>query len=297
MTTFDEFREHMPYDLAGVTPPDTFADLPPAENPLNLFPDARSAVVLGKRIERGHFRTIEEGTGWVTPNRWLTDLDHAVRWIEAQGFECVPFLPLNAPRMPRRPVRAGRCAPQAIRPSLELAAVAAGLGVIGYHGMFMSARYGIRQQLGLLVTDMAIEPGPGPSDARICDGGECLACVKECPLQAISAEAAVTLERGGRRMRIGRINAPACHVCPNGTAGDTPFFTGAEELELNVGAHNRIRGDTVSRFSGGGLPNRLAAACGRACIAHFEATHETEYRTPFRHREPWGFRPDRRKEA
>ena len=295
MMTYEALRDRAPYDLVGVAPPDAFDDLPADENPLNLFSAARSVVVMGKRIERGHFRNMEEGSFERGPARWLTDLDDAVRMIEAEGFECVPYLPLDAPNMPDGPVREGQCAPQAIRPSVEFAAVAAELGVIGYHGMFMSARYGIRQQLGLLVTEMEIQPGPGPSTERICDGEDCLACVKECPLQAISAEEAITLECGDRGMRIGSINARACHACPNGVLADTNYLAGPAGPGLEAERQGRNDG-TVRRFSGGGLPNRLAAACGRACIAHFEATHQTEYRTPFRRRKPWGFRPDQERE-
>jgi len=60
-----------------------------------------------------------------------------VRYIESQGYECVPYAPLDALRMPRRPVRAGLCAPNAVRLSLEFAAMSAGLGEIGYQGIIL----------------------------------------------------------------------------------------------------------------------------------------------------------------
>ena len=75
---------------------------------------------------------------------------------------------------------------------MEYAAAAAGLGEIGYHGMFMTREFGIRQALGLLVTDMEIEPSRSASPADICD--DCMACVKECPLGAISAEETAAVE-------------------------------------------------------------------------------------------------------
>ena len=293
---FKEFREHVKEDLVGVPPVAAFDGLPPEEHPFSLFPDARTVVVVGRRLARGAFRPMEEGSLWVTPGRWLTQFDDLVRWIERQGWECVPYNPSDViENIPGHPVRAGACAPQGIRLSLEHAAVAAGLGEIGYHGMFMSRAYGIRQALGLLVTDMPVEPGPGDDgQGPVCD--RCMACVKACPLGAISATDASTLACAGRSVDIGAINGQACRACPNGTAGDSRFFAGADELHFEI-RNNRIVGDRQSVFARGSLPNRLAAACGRACIAHYEAAHDTGgYRIPFRIREPWGFRPDEHKE-
>lgn len=289
MTSFEEFRRHAGYDLVGVPPMSSFEGLPPNEHPRSIFPDGKSVIVLGSRIRRGEFRSMEEGSLWNTPSRWLTDFDGVVRYIENQGHECVPYAPVDAPNMPKRPVYEGLCAPNGVRLSIEYAAVAAGLGEIGWHGMFMTERFGIRQVLGLLVTDMEIEPSAMPGTDGICDG--CLECARQCPLQAISTEDATELRSGGRTMKIGGINANACRCCPNGVSGDSKYFAGAEELHFEI-QNNQAKGDVKSRFAGGGLPNRLAAACGRACIAHFEATHDTGYRIPFRVREPWGFRPD-----
>jgi ferredoxin len=266
----------------------SFDGLPPQEHPRSIFPDGQSVVVLGSHIRRGDFRSMEEGSLWRTPTRWLTSFDGVVRYIESHGRECVPYAPLDAPNMPKRPVRPGQCKPNGMRLSIEYAAVAAGLGEIGYHGMFMSEKYGTRQMLGLLVTDMEIEPGPG-GGGGVCDG--CMECVKACPLNAISADSSQQITCNGKTMTVGTINANACRSCPNGVSGDSKYFAGAEELHFEI-ENNQVKGDTRSKAIGGSLPNRLAAPCGRACIAHFEATHDTGYKIPFRVREPWGFRPD-----
>ena len=289
MIAFDEFQKHVPYDLVGVPPMSSFDGLPPNEHPLSIFPDGKSVVVLGAQIKRGKFRSMEEGSLWSTPGRWLTDFDDVVRYIESQGYECVPYAPLDAPRMPTQAVYDGRCPPNSVRLSIEYAAVAAGLGEIGYHGIFMSAAFGIRQSLGLLVTDMEIEATPMSDHAPICD--TCMACVTSCPLHAILMDTTLTLQCNGKTMTHGAINANACRACPNGVAGDSKYFAGADELHFEI-ENNQIKGDRQNKFAGGVLPNRLSAACARACIAHFEATHDTGYKIPFRTREPWGFRPD-----
>lgn len=288
MMPFEEFRKRVGYDLVGVPPMSSFDGLPPNEHPLSIFPDGKSVVVLGSRIRRGEFRSMEEGSLWKTPGRWLTGFEGVIRMIEGEGYECVPYAPLDAPRMPRIPVREGQCAPNRVRLSVDYAAVAAGLGEIGYHGMVMTPQFGIRQMLGLLVTDMEIEPSVGQPPS-VCD--HCMACVAACPLQAISKSESMDLSCHGRTMKLGAINSLACQSCPNGVSGDSKYFAGAEELHFDI-VNNQVKGDAKSSFARGGLPNRLAAACGRACIAHFEATHDTGYKIPFRSREPWGFRPD-----
>lgn len=293
MIRFDDFRQHAEHDLVGVTPMSCFDHLPPSQHPQRIFPDTCSVVVLGSRIRRGQFRSMEEGSLWKTPARWLTQFDGVVRFIETQGYECVPYAPVNTPRMPRRAVREGLYPPNQVRVAIDYAAAAAGLGEIGMHGLFMSPEFGVRQSLGLLVTDMPIEPGPGATPA-VCD--HCMACVRACPLNAISTEDPVDMPANGRTMTVGRINAAACRACPNGTSGDSAFFAGAEELHVDI-ENNQIKGDVQRRYAATGLPNRLAAPCSRACIAHFEDTHNTGYTLPFRIREPWGFRPDERKES
>lgn len=292
---FQQFCEQIQEDLVGVAPIEAFDGLPPDEHPRSLFPDARSVVVIGRRIPRSNFRAMEEGTQWGVPRRWITDFDRVIRWIERQGWECVPYNPVDAnENMPTRPLRPGACRPQGVRLSVEHAALTAGLGQIGYHGMFMSRAYGIRQALGLLVTDMPLEPGPGDDGlGSICDN--CHACVNACPLAAISATESSLLPTSAGELRLGAINGEACRNCPNGAVGDSSFFAGAEELHFDI-RNNRIVGDRSAVFAGGKLPNRLAAACGRACIAHFEAVHDTGFKLPFRIREPWGYRPDEHKE-
>ncbi len=293
--TFQQFRGSVEYDLVGVPPPDAFDGLPAAEHPFSLFPDARSVIIVGNRIRRGAFRSMEEGSLWSTPGRWITHFDTIVRWIEKQGHECVPYNPAHViENIPRHPVRSGGCQPHGIRLSLEHAAVTAGLGEIGYQGLFMTRAYGIRQTLGLLVTDLLIEPGPGDDGAGpVCD--RCLACVKACPLQALSETVASSFTCQGRTTRVGAINGQACRACPNGAVGDSQYFAGAEELHFEI-TNNQVKNDRQAQFARGNLPNRLSAACGRACIAHFEAKYETGYHVPFRSRDPWGYRPDQHKE-
>ena len=187
--------------------------------------------------------------------------------------------------MPRRPVRDDLCKPNVLQVAPEYAAVCAGLGDIGYHGMFMTKNFGIRQALGILVTEMEIEPGP-LGKPEVCD--HCMECVNACPLGAISRDKTHEVRCNDTIRSFGVVNALACESCPNGIANDDESFAGVETLSL-TGT------DDTAAEQAGRLPCRLSAACGRACIAHVEKTHITGYHIPFRAREPWGIRPDKKR--
>lgn len=69
----------------------------------------------------------------------------------------------------------------------------------------------------------------------------------------------------GQSVGIGTFNENACKFCVNGAYPDTSCAEAP--------------------------PNRLGAACTRACIACLEDSGKvkTSFKSPFRRREPWGF--------
>jgi epoxyqueuosine reductase len=274
--------------LAGIAPMERFDGLPASEHPRGIFPEARSVIVIGQEIPRGHFRGVEEGMLWTQPNkRILSKYTYEVaRFVEADGWEAVPVVPHSATRWPGgRPVAPGRPAPNVL-PSLEFAAVAAGLGEIGFCRIFLTPQLGPRQSLGMLLTDAELEPDPVYGGA-LCGRRDCLECLAGCPLGAISADRTESVEILGTRKDYAVINYAACRVCPNGAFPDKSFLAGTEENIVAI-SHNqpRTKADAGAR---GGIPNRLAAACNRACIAHLEAAGllTRRYNQPFRKRAPW----------
>ena len=70
---------------------------------------------------------------------------------------------------------------------------------------------------------------------------------------------------GEQTFAVGTFRAEACRLCVNGAFPDTSCASAP--------------------------PNRLAAACTRACLACLEdgGMVPTGYKAPFRRREPWGF--------
>jgi len=257
-------------DLVGIADPKLLADEPASARPQSIFPEVAAVIVIGRRITRGTLRGIEEGTNWNTyecfGRRWLEDqfVAHTafelVSFAEDLGHEAVPLFGYPAELAPAGvAVAEGRPAPNVIV-DVRVAAVAAGLGEIGRLGELITPEFGPLQKLSLILTDAPLVPDR-PRSFGFCDG--CSACAEACPLDAVSTEALSDSNRGGASWQEFGIDAARCSACRNGAVG--------------------------GRFVGSSRPDRIPAACGRACLASLEERGllERHFRNAFRVREPW----------
>lgn len=191
-------------NLFGVANIERFEGAPPRMHPASILPEARSVIVVGKRIMRGGWRGIEEGTYW--PNYTYFDYhgllnsffiqaplyDLACK-IEDHGWEAVPYysgVPESQPDA--EPVRPGAVAPN-VHLAIRIAGVAAGLGEIGWSKVFLTKKYGPRQRLHAIITDMPLEPDPLIEPGTICD--RCMHCVTGCP-------GAIPHQKGGKSIKV-----------------------------------------------------------------------------------------------
>ncbi len=256
-------------DLVGIAGPDRFDGVPPNQDPRELFPEARSLIVIGRAIPRGALRGQEEGTNWSMYNDFagvglceyfVPSLTyHATRVLEDLGWEAVPVYPHPPGTQPQGvPVAEGRVAPNVV-PDVRYAAVAAGLGEIGRCGLLLTPRYGPLQRFNMLVTDAALEPDP-LFEGSVCD--QCGECLRQCPHGALSEEPR-EIEIAGKRMLVSDLDVARCRSCGSGERSNV--------------------------YDPEGEPDRIPAACGRACLAHLHERGlvEMQYRMPFRVREPW----------
>ncbi|NLS77500.1 MAG: hypothetical protein GXY76_09605 [Chloroflexi bacterium] len=257
-------------DLVGIASIERFEGVAPEHHPLSIMPEARSVVVIGRRITRGTLRGVEEGTqmshygmygyDWLDNRFVALTTFRTAEFIEDHRWEAVPLAPLPA-QIPASgiPVRAGLPAPN-VMIDLEDAAVRAGLGEIGYCGLFLSPRYGPRQRFQAILTDAQLDPDPILTEA-ICT--RCLAPDKLCPLGAIQADQESTLDVCGKKMVVAHIDYGLCRTCKNGARPNA--------------YHNAAP------------PDRLAALCTRTCISQLEKAGRLEnaFENPFRKRAPW----------
>lgn len=258
-----DFAKNEDFDLIGFASRDRFKDVPEDKNPFTIAPDAKTVIVVGKRITRGTLRGIEEGTNFEDYTRFgMKELEHDYvsesvfnlsRFIERFGKEAVPIFTTNATA-----TTYGNSNDQVV-PDINYAATACGLGVVGLNGLFLTERFGPRQKFQMIVTDAEFESDPLVT-RKLCD--ECGVCKKSCPLHAIKDETD-NFNVCGLEVPVARINYGACAVCKN---GPDPRY-------LNVQA----------------IPDRIAAICSRNCMIHLEEKGliENTFVNKFRKRKTW----------
>jgi ferredoxin len=106
-------------------------------------------------------------------------------------------------------VSEGQTAPD-LQFHFRLAAVACGLGEIGWSKMLLTPQYGPMQRFAFIFTDAPIEPDPMYDGKPICL--RCMACVRECPGQCLSKQESVKVTIGGKIMEWARLDEWRCYV-------------------------------------------------------------------------------------
>jgi len=192
--TVKDFAYSRGLDLCGIANIERFQNAPARMHPSGILPEAKSVIVVGKRILRGGWRGIEEGTYWpaytyfdyhgllntLFIQRPLYDL---ACFIEDYGWEAVPYysgVPETQPDV--EPLRRGQVAPD-VQLAIRIAALAAGLGEIGWSKVFLTKKFGPRQRFHAIITDVPLEPDPLVAPGTICN--RCMECVRGCPVGAI----------------------------------------------------------------------------------------------------------------
>ncbi len=222
-------------DVVGIAPAEALKDEPKGYRPSDILPGARSVVVFGKCYPDGAvqsaFRKFEDGlkaaesvystyTNEICPNIVLMfDTFNTCQFIERTfGYTAVP-LPSGAMQnavaintdLPlfSGPYKGG------LPMSIKNAALAAGLGEIGWSTHFLTPEFGPRIQLGALITNLELDydkPYDGP---RLCKPEKCGVCSSLCPTHAISAEKDGGYElvsAGGKTCKVTKFVPNRCYV-------------------------------------------------------------------------------------
>jgi len=246
-------------DLIGFAGKERFAALAAEKNPFSLFPEAKTVILIARRITRGTLRGVEEGINFgdygMFGKNWLSDefVSRAaydlVTFIERAGYEAMPVMPETQQAVPG-------VAP-AVQPDFKYAAVACGLGEIGMGGEVLTPRFGPRQRFAMILTDAELSSDP-LLDKPVCT--RCGRCISICPLQALDGAKIEEIEICGIKMPVASCDWKQCAICKNGA------MPGRDGVD------------------------RLAALCVRTCVDELDRAKALDnvFEQGFRKRQAWG---------
>lgn len=296
-------------DAVGIGNIDRWEGAPIQMDPKQIMPECKSIIGMVFRVMRGSMRGIEEGTyfsnyssmgyGGITYLYMPMTVINLSKFIEDRGHEAIPmghqsdwrgidsegFLHENY----SRPVAPGRATPD-IMVHLRIAAYLCGLGEIGYSKMFLSPQFGPRNRVGIVLTDIELEPDPIYNGPKLCNN--CMACVTACPGGCIPKDKTVKQTIAGKELEWADIDMSGC----------TTTFRGALKSDKDVPEDkqymegtNTVPGDWSPFYhKPRNVYNTGQAVCGargctRACMISLEkrGVLQNKFKEKFRRRKPW----------
>ena len=304
-----EAAKRMGADIVGIGSIDRWSTAPIQMDPKQIMPKAKSVICMGFRVLRGSLRGIEEGTyfsnysamgyGGITYLYMPMTIINMSKMIEDAGYEAVPmghqsdwraidnvgYLNENY----SRPVAPGRAAPD-VMINLRIAAFLCGVGEIGYSKMLLTPEFGPRVRVGIIITELELEPDPIIEPGTLCN--RCMACVRECPGGCIPADRTIKANVGGYDLEWADVDMLKCGEA---FVGAEPNKEGEENDYYNDG-NGTHKPSFISPFyhKPRNLYNTGQAVCGakgctRACMVSLEARGllKNKFENPFRTQKPW----------
>ena len=281
-------------------------------DPRQIMPEAKSIIGMLFRINRGSLRGIEEGTffsnypamGYGAINYIYMPMVviNLTKDIEDAGYEAIPYghqsewRAIGSDGTVRngfsRPVAPGRAYPD-VMVHHRIAAFLCGLGEIGYSKVFLSPQFGPRNRIGIVITDAPLEPDPIYEGPQLCD--RCMACVRDCPADAIPADRTVKATIYGHDLEWADLNLEACGTRFSGRVPTDEVLDEEDQYTPPDGDTYYGRGywtpfyrkpPTLYKVGQGICGGR---GCIRACMIHLEARGvlENKFQEKFRRRKPW----------
>ena len=307
-----EAAKQMGADIVGIGSIDRWSTAPIQMDPKQIMPRAKSIIALGFRVMRGSLRGVEEGTyfsnysamgyGGITYLDMPMTIINLSKMIEDAGYEAVPMGHQSDWRAIdgvgymkedySRPVAPGKAAPD-VMISLRIAGFLCGLGEIGYSKMLLTPEFGPRVRVGIIITELELEPDPIIEPGTLCN--RCMACVRECPGGCIPADRTIKENVAGYELEWADVDMLRC---------DWVFQGGAECEEGEEGHYfnqhpewnGKYKPSEISPFNH--APARLyntgkavcgAKGCTRACMISLEkrGVLKNKFHSPFRTEKPW----------
>ncbi len=298
-------------DAVSIGSIDRWQGCPIQQDPRQIMPEAKSVIAMAFRVMRGSLRGIEEGTffsnysamgyGGITYLYMPMTVINLSKRIEDDGWEAIPYGHQSDWRAvdnvgnPRgsafsRPVAPGRAAPD-VMVNLRIASYLCGLGEIGWSKMFLTPQFGPRQRVGLVLTELELEADPVMKPGTLCN--RCMACVRDCPGQAIPKDKSVKVTLAGNEVEWADIDCHACDIAFRGAAPAGDEWEGDDYMG-DLGGQHKPGWWSPFNKKPRNLYNTGQAVCGargctRACMIAMEARGAVgnRFHSKFRRRPVW----------
>ena len=298
-------------DAVGIGNIERWEGAPIQMDPRQIMPEAKSVISMAFRVMRGSLRGIEEGTffsnysamgyGGLTYLYMPLVVIDLSGYIEDHGYEAFPMGHQSDWRGidnegkvkgVSRPVAEGRAAPD-VMVHQRIAGYLCGLGEIGYSKVFLTPQFGPRQRLGIVITEAELEPDPIYDGPKLCN--KCMACVRECPGNAIPARETVKVTLAGNEVEWADLDLEGCANAFRGAKLEPDPDLPPEKTYLErQGKKFPASSITPFRAKPGSLYKTGQAICGgkgcmRACMMSLEerGVLENKFHSKFRRRKPW----------
>ena len=172
---------------------------------------------------------------------------------------------------------------------LRIAAYLCGLGEIGFSKMFLSPQFGPRCRVGIIMTDVELEPDPIYDGPQLCN--RCMACINNCPAHAFPKDKTIKVNLAGHEVDWADIDVNACDYHFRGGAHSDkvekdPYY--AEDPKSKPGWWSPFFRKPRNLYNTGQAVCG-ARGCTRACMISLESRGvlQNTFKEKFRRRPAW----------
>lgn len=288
-------------DYVGVCRSSVLESEPRGHRPSDLLPNAKSIVVFGRKLISGSvqakFRQIEDRTANVTGsysahsfvlslNQLCAKETYEIAQYLENTFGCFAMPLTNNVLQAVQPE--GSYAPFFADPykaglpiDFYKAAVAAGIGEMGWNHRVITPDCGPRVYLCAIVTSLEFEEYDEPySGERLCDPEKCGVCAEKCPVGALDPTESVEWTAGETRCRVGKLNVNGCSAACFGFLRETNPM-GSVRVESFAPTDEELAGALEKQFAAPGfqtLDHLPMFHCDRCMIYCPVGDFEKKYR-------------------